>query len=146
MANSVGVTNPVGVTDRATELLHYLRSIRAQGARLRPSAFDCAFYAAGWVQICTGQDLATEWRDRYRSFDEGRALLHQAGFPDLADLAAAHLSEISGWARSQVGDIAAMTEDGHTALGIIGGLQIHVLSLKGLDYVPLSRADRVFRP
>jgi len=133
-------------TKRAPALLHYLRGIRAQGKRPRPSAFDCAFYAAGWVEICTGQDLAGKWRDRYRSFDEGRALLREAGFPDLTDLAAAHLTEISGWACSQVGDIAAMTEDGHTALGIIGGPQIHVLSLKGLDYVPLSRADRVFRP
>ncbi len=133
-------------TERATDLLAYLRGIRAHGAHVRPSTFDCAFYAAGWVQICTGKDLTAKWRAQYKSFDEGRALLREAGFPDLADLAAAHLTEISGWAQSQVGDIAAMTEDGHTALGIIGGQQIHVLSLKGLDYVPLGRAIRVFRP
>jgi len=132
--------------DRATELLRYLRGIRAHGTQVRPSTFDCAFYAAGWVEVCTGQDLTTEWRAQYRTFDEGRALLKEAGFSDLADLAAAHLTEIPGWAHSQVGDIAAMTEDDHTALGIIGGPQVHVLSLKGLDYVPLSRADRVFRP
>lgn len=133
-------------TERATDLLTYLRGIRAQGARMRPSAFDCAFYAAGWVQRCTGQDLADRWRGSYRTFDEGRALLGLAGYADLADLAAAHLTEVPGWAQSQVGDIAAMTEGDHTALGIIGGQQIHVLSLTGLDYVPLGRAIRVFRP
>ena len=133
-------------TDRPADLFAYLQSIRAQSPRMRPSAFDCAFYAAGWVRVCTGQDLADRWRGSYRSFDEGRALLDLAGYADLADLVAAHLPEIPGWAQSQVGDIAAMTEDGHTALGIIGGPQIHVLSPTGLDYVPLGRADRVFRP
>ncbi|MVO16859.1 DUF6950 family protein [Parasedimentitalea huanghaiensis] len=133
-------------TNRASDLLAYLRAIRARPYRMRPGAFDCAFFAAGWVQVCTGTDLTTRWNAQYKSFDEGRDLLRLAGFPDLADLAAAHLTEIPGWAQSKVGDIAAMTEDGHTALGIIGGPQIHVLSLKGLDYVSLARADRVFRP
>lgn len=131
---------------RAADLLTYLHSIRAHPKQLRPSTFDCAFYAAGWVQICTGQDLTVGWRGGYRSFDQGRALLELAGYADLADLAAAHLTEVSGWAHSKVGDIAAMTENGHTALGIIGGKQIHVLSMAGLDYVPLGRADRVFHP
>ncbi|WP_264213218.1 DUF6950 family protein [Leisingera thetidis] len=131
---------------RAELLLDYLNAIRARKRLLRPSHFDCAHFAAGWVKACTGVDLASAWRGQYRSFEEGRAKLQDAGFPDLADLAAARLQEIKGWTCSAPGDIAAIREEGHTALGIIGGPQIHVLGLKELDYVRLDRAERVFRP
>lgn len=131
---------------RAELLLDYLNGIRDSKLRLRPSWFDCALFAAGWVQVCTGRDLGAVWRGRYRSLDEGRAMLNAAGFEDLDELAASQLQEISGWACSAPGDIAAIQENGHTALGIIGGLQIHVLGMKELDYVHLDRAERVFRP
>lgn len=131
---------------RAELLLDYLSGIRTAKRLLRPSQFDCALYAAGWVKVCTGVDLASTWQGQYSSFEEGRAMLKQAGFQDLEDLAAAELKEISGWNCSAPGDIAVIREDGHSALGIIGGPQIHVLGLKELDYVPLDRAERVFRP
>lgn len=131
---------------RAEQLLDYLSGIRARPQRMRPGSFDCALFAAGWVKHCTGQDLAADWRGTYRSYDGGRDLLRGAGFADLANLAAHHLTEVEGWGVSQPGDIAAIVENGETALGIIGGPQIHVLSLDGLDYVHLGRAARVFRP
>ncbi|QAX29265.1 DUF6950 family protein [Leisingera sp. NJS204] len=132
--------------NRAELLLDYLSGIRTAKRVLKPSRFDCAFFAAGWVKACTGVDLASAWRGTYRSLDEGRAKLKEAGFQDLDGLAAAHLMEIDGWDSSRPGDIAALREDGHAALGIIGGPQIHVLGLKELDYLHLDRAERVFRP
>ncbi|WP_044008642.1 DUF6950 family protein [Leisingera methylohalidivorans] len=132
--------------NRAELLLDYLSGIRSAKRVLKPSQFDCAFFAAGWVKACTGVDLASAWRGQYRSLDEGRTKLKAAGYRDLDCLAAAHLPEIDGWNTSQPGDIAAVSEGGHTALGIIGGPQIHVLGLKGLDYLRLDRAERVFRP
>ncbi|UWQ75998.1 DUF6950 family protein [Leisingera sp. M658] len=132
--------------NRAELLLDYLSDIRVAKRVLKPSQFDCAFFAAGWVKACTGVDPASAWRGQYRSLDKGRAMLKGAGYRDLDDLAAAHLAEIDGWGSSRPGDIAAISEGGHTALGIIGGPQIHVLGLKGLDYLHLDRAKRVFRP
>ncbi|UWQ73342.1 DUF6950 family protein [Leisingera sp. M658] len=132
--------------NRAELLLDYLSGIRTAKRVLKPSQFDCAFFAAGWVKACTGVDPASAWRGKYRSLDEGRAMLKGAGYRDLDGLAAAHLAEIDGWGGSRPGDIAAVSEGGHTALGIIGGPQIHVLGLKGLDYLHLDRAERVFRP
>ena len=131
---------------RAELLLDYLSGIRASKRLLRPAEFDCAFYVAGWVEKCTGVDLSSAWRGQYSSLGEGRAKLQAAGFRDLDDLAATHLQEISGWDKSQPGDIAAIHEGGNTALGIIGGPQTHVLGLRELDYVHLDRAKRVFRP
>ncbi len=134
------------MTSRAALLFDYLTVVRSQKRMIRPSHHDCAVFAAGWVKACTGRDLAADWRGRYRSLDGGRALLKEEGFDSLADLAASHLQEIDGWEHSEPGDIAAICEEGHTALGIIGGPQIHVLGLQGLDYVHLGRAERVFRP
>lgn len=127
-------------------LISYLREVRANGARLRPGRFDCALYAAEWVKRCTGCDLAAKWRGTYRRLEDGRNQLRKAGFDDLSDLAAHHLPEIGGWQRSQLGDIAALSHEGETAFGIIGGPQIHVLSAVGLDYVPLDQSARIFRP
>lgn len=134
------------MTTRAELLFDYLSGVRARAAALRPSVFDCAHFAAGWVQACSGADLAAGWRGQYSTLDEGRAKLKAAGYGDLDELAAAHLREIGGWGSSQPGDVAAIRDQGHIALGIIGGPQIHVLGLKGLDYVHLDRAERVFRP
>lgn len=136
--------------NRPQLLLAYLQEVRAQmragGQTFRAGRFDCALYAAGWVQRCTGRDLASDWRGTYRRLQDGRAHLRAAGFDDLADLAAQHLVEVGGWQHAQPGDIAAIQEHGETALGIIGGAQIHVLSPLGLDYVHLDRAAKVFRP
>lgn len=134
------------MTTRVELLFDYLGEQRARPRLMRPGAFDCALFAAGWVKRLTGQDLAAEWRHTYRSYPQGRTLLRDAGFADLGDLAAHHLTEIDGWQAAKPGDIAAITEEGETALGLIGGPQIHVLTLNGLDYVHLGRATRVFRP
>ena len=134
------------MNNRAPLLLTYLQEVRAHGAKLRPGRFDCALYAAEWVKRCTGQDLASEWRGTYRRLSDGRAKLRQAGYSDPVELAAAHLIEIQGWQHAQLGDVAAIEEEGETAFGLIGGPQIHVLSDLGLDYVFLERATRIFRP
>ncbi|AZV77928.1 hypothetical protein EBB79_08485 [Parasedimentitalea marina] len=136
--------------DRSKALYDYLANVRASYPRLSAGRFagnfDCALFAAGWVNALTGSDPSTNWRGRYQSFDQGRALLADHGHASLGDLAASHLIEVDGWALSAPGDIAVLSEDGHDAFGIIGGPQIHVLTPRRLDYVHLARAVRVFRP
>ncbi|MDE4175807.1 hypothetical protein PXK01_16715 [Phaeobacter sp. PT47_59] len=134
------------MTARVELLFAYLTEIRQSRRGFRPGTLDCALFAAGWVTRCTGQDLATDWAGAYRTLDEGKAKLKAQGLPDLAALAARHLQEIDGWEQAQPGDIAAIDEGGEIALGIVGGPQIHVMTLDGLDYVHLGRATRVFRP
>lgn len=135
--------------ERDTILPKYLARVR--GNSLSPGTHDCALFAAGWVRLCTGVDLAKDWRGKYRTLDEGTALLAAAGFADPIELAEHHLQEVGSWMQAQVGDIAVVGDDNGagadvTAFGIIGGSHIHVVGLRGLDYVILSRAIRVFRP
>lgn len=129
---------------RAALLVDYLN--RHQRRLFRPGQHDCALFAAGWVECCTGRDLSAQWRGAYRSLDEGRAELAAEGIHSLADLADQYLTQICGPAASQPGDIALIREAGEDAFGIIGGPHIHVLGLRGLDILPLSRAEQVFRP
>jgi Domain of unknown function (DUF6950) len=136
-------------SNREVLLPGYLASART--LHLRPGAHDCALFAAGWVRLCTGVDLAQGWRGRYRTLEEGAALLANEGIADPVDLAERHLVELDGWMQALVGDVAVVEDvDGagsdHTGFGIIGGCHIHVVGLRGLDYVPLRRAVRVFRP
>ncbi|PCH71942.1 MAG: hypothetical protein COC12_07025 [Rhodobacteraceae bacterium] len=135
--------------DRAVLLPGYLAAART--LQLRPGAHDCALFAAGWVRLCSGVDLAKRRRGRYYTLEQGAALLAGDGISDPIELAERHLTELNGWMQALVGDVAVVQDvDGagsdYTGFGIVGGCHIHVVGLRGLDYVPLRRAVRVFRP
>ena len=111
------------------------------GARpFRPGRHDCALFAAGWVKIATGQDLARGWRSIYRSLKRGQRLLEEAGFADHVDFAASHLPEIAP-AFAQVGDLAVLDDQ---AFGIVVGEMIYCLKPQGLGLVPRSAMRRTF--
>jgi hypothetical protein len=112
------------------------------GARpFRPGRHDCALFAAGWVKLATGQDLARGWRGTYRSLRRGQQLLEDAGYNDHVDFAAAHLPEIAP-AFAQVGDIAVLDDN---AFGITAGEMIYCLKPQGLGLVPRSAMRRAFQ-
>lgn len=142
------MARPLGglIVDRSKRLFDYLATIQGAYPRLRAGGFDCALFAAGWVKALNGSDPSAQWRGRYKSFEEGRAMLMVQGHACLGDLVASHMVELQGWNVSAPGDIAVVMEDGHDALGLIGGPQIHVLTPRRLDYVHLDRAVRVLRP
>jgi hypothetical protein len=113
----------------------------AAGARpFRPGRHDCALFAAGWVKIVTGRDLARGWRGRYRSLRQGQRLLEAAGHADHVALAAANLPEIPP-AFAQPGDLAVLEAE---ALGIVAGEMIYCLTPSGLGLVPRGRMRRAF--
>lgn len=122
-----------------------LRAHAAQAARkkFRPGSHDCALFAAGAVKAMTGTDLARGWRSKYRSLKRGREMLAELGYADHVALAAAHLPEIPP-AMAQVGDVAAVEEEGELALGIVQGERIWVLRPDGLGTVLLTDASRAF--
>ncbi|TNJ40499.1 hypothetical protein [Phaeobacter sp. B1627] len=131
--------------DRGALLLAYLRGVRLRWSGFRPGRMDCANFAGGWHRLLTGQDVRARLGVRYSSLAEGKRVLRDKGYADLAALAASVMPEVQP-ADAALGDIAALRETGELALGIIGGPQIHVLTLQGLSVVSRCKAERVFRP
>lgn len=133
------------MTDRETILRRFLEEARA--VQFRPGRRDCALFAADWIAALTGVDPAARWRGRYRTMDEGRALLKADGYASPAEVGASMLVEGAGWMQARTGDVAVLIEEGNEAMGIVGGCHIHVLRpRRGLDVVPLDRAVRIYRP
>jgi hypothetical protein len=124
--------------DRLSLLIAY--AAEAGQHPFRPGRHDCALFAAGWVKIATGPDLARGWRSTYRSLRRGQQLLEDAGFADHVDFAAAHLPGIAP-AFAQVGDIAVLDDD---AFGIVAGEMIYCLKPQGLGLVPRGSMRRAF--
>lgn len=106
----------------------------------RPGRSDCALFAAGAVEAMTGVDPAADFRGRYRTIDEGLALVGPAGH---VGHAATLFPEISPM-RAQVGDLAEVEGDGGPALGVVIGPQIAAMGLDGLRFVFLTDARRAF--
>jgi len=131
--------------DRAEMLLHYLRGVRLRWGGFRPGKVDCANFAHGWYKLVTGRDIRERLGIDYASLDEGKRLLAAQGYADLGDLAASLMPEVPARA-AVLGDIAAIRVEGEYALGIIGGPQVHVLTLSGLSALSACNVDRVFRP
>ena len=124
--------------DRLSMLIAYAAD--AGQRPFRPGHHDCALFAAGWVKLVTGRDLARGWRSTYRSLRRGQQLLEEAGFADHVALAAAHLPEIAP-AFAQVGDLAVLETQ---AFGIVAGEMIYCLRPEGLGLVPRSAMRRAF--
>ena len=125
--------------DRLTLLIEYAAD--AGQRPFRPGRHDCALFAAGWVKVVTGQDLARGWRSTYRSLRRGQQLLAKAGFADHVAFAAAHLHEISP-AFAQVGDLAVLDDQ---AFGIVAGEMIYCLRPAGLGLVTRGQMRRAFK-
>jgi hypothetical protein len=125
--------------DRLTLLIDY--AAEAGQRPFRPGRHDCALFAAGWVKIVTGHDLARGWRSTYRSLKRGQQLLEDASFTGHVEFAASHLPEIPP-AFAQIGDIAVL---GDQAFGIVAGEMIYCLRLDGLGLVPRGQMRRAFQ-
>lgn len=125
--------------DRLSLLIAY--AAEAGQKPFRPGRHDCALFAAGWVKLATGQDLARGWRSTYRSLKRGQKLLEEAGFADHVDFAGAHLPEIAP-AFAQIGDLAVLETQ---AFGIVTGEMIYCLKPEGLGLVPRGQARRAFQ-
>jgi hypothetical protein len=112
--------------------------------RFRSGEHDCGMFAAGAIQVMTGEDVAAKFRG-YRTIEEGRSAVAAAGFGSMGDYLASIMPEVEP-PFAQVGDIVALEENGEEALGVVQGPSIYVLRVDGLGLVPLSRATRAFRP
>lgn len=66
--------------DRLSFLIAY--AAKAGQKPFRPGRHDCTLFAAGWVKLATGWDLARGWRSTYRSLKRGQQMLEDAGYTD----------------------------------------------------------------
>ena len=128
--------------DWKAKLIDYLAA-----ASHRPfvfGSFDCAIFSFEAVEVMTGLDLHSRYRNRYSTLAGGIKLVRKDGFRDHVALMAAHFEEIAP-SFAQAGDIAVVpTSDGH-ALGVVQGEYIYVLGQESLTTVSLLTALRAFR-
>lgn len=105
-----------------------------------PGKWDCAVWAAGAVEIMTGEDHLRGFRG-YRTIAEGKRFLQAKGFEDHVAYVASVLPEI--WpSRAQVGDLAVI--DGQS-LGIVQGAQVYMFGVNGFGMAPFDIIGRAFR-
>lgn len=128
--------------DWLARLTAHLAEVRTRA--WRPGEHDCALAAADAVAAITGVDLAQPWRGTYSTLEEGMELLRAAGVEDHVELVGRHLPEIPP-IMAQTGDLVAVLEGNHLALGVCGGSVIHVLGVDGGGVVGLERAVRAWR-
>lgn len=65
------------MADLLTSMAEYLRSAAAEPFAWGRS--DCAFFAAGWVSLRTGIDVAAPYRQRFSSSSGSRRIVREAG-------------------------------------------------------------------
>jgi hypothetical protein len=118
--------------------------------------FDCALFAAGSVLAITGIDIAADYRTRYSTEDEARAILAEVtGAPDATvetslDDAATKFDFISALPSvyfAQRGDVISLKVDGSPSLGIVALDGKHALFIGegSLLRLPISKCNRAWR-
>jgi hypothetical protein len=100
---------------------------------------DCCLFAADWIQIATGRDIAAQWRGSYTTALGARRALDEGGGIE-------RLVEQEGGIRIQTGlaqrgDLVAQDFPVGIALGICVGPLAAFVSQNGIEFVPLSKAS-----
>lgn len=113
----------------------------------RPGTADCAIFAADWVMRRGRPDPMAGLRGAYRRIEDGMALLAERGGAGELEELFADLAPVPGWMAARPGDVALVRDGDTLCCGIVGGEHVHVLAPgRGLDIVPLDRAERLWRP
>lgn len=113
------------------------------GVRFEWGAFDCAMFAADWVLLACGVDLAAAWRGKYSSAAGADALLRRDGGLDA--MITGVLGEPIAVSFAQRGDV--VVDDaalGLTAGVCVGGTAAFV-SDHGLIFKPLAGCATAWR-
>lgn len=108
---------------------------------------DCGPSLAGrLVKALTGEDLAAEYAGTYTDPRGAVRIIREAGFSSLGEMVASMLP-VGHPSEAQIGDIAAIKEDGPIGhvLGVVNGERIYVLTEKGIGTVDLLDAEMIFK-
>ena len=101
---------------------------------------DCLLVVAGAVEVMIGVDHAADYRGRYASLAEGKALIGTT----LLRLVGSLFKSISP-AMAGDGDIAAIRQGRDWAFGIIIGAHFYVQTETGMGILPRGDAVKAFR-
>lgn len=125
-------------------LIEYIQSVSRNS--VETGVFDCALFAAGAVKAMTNDDYAIDYRNKYKTYRHGKKMLKQHGFKDHVEYAASVLVELESPLLAQRGDVVVLEDkEGLDAFGIVQGEYIYVITVSGLNLVPLEQAKRAFR-
>jgi hypothetical protein len=84
---------------------------------------DCCIFAADWVEVCTGEDYAKTWRNRYSSGLGAVRFLDEAGR----------------------GDIVAQEAGRGMTLGICLGVTTAFVTKNGLAFGSIANAEKSWK-
>ncbi len=91
---------------------------------------DCCFFAGNWVDICTGSEITTKWKNRYSTGVQAARLLRRLG--GLGGLADAHLERHLNPNFADVGDIGLLLNNGQSLLVICNGSVVFAPGKSGI--------------
>jgi hypothetical protein len=104
---------------------------------------DCCTFAADWVQLCTGEDHAKTWRNRYSSgLGAARFLEEAGGVEALVDALGMQRIEPQLAGR---GDIVAQETGRGMTLGICLGETTAFVAKGGLVFGPILNVETAWR-
>jgi hypothetical protein len=104
---------------------------------------DCCMFAADWVELCTGEDYAKTWRDRYSSALGAVRFLDEAGGVE-ALVDSLGLQRIAPQLAGR-GDIVAQEAGRGVTLGICLGVTTAFVAEGGLVFGPLLNVETAWR-
>ncbi len=103
---------------------------------------DCCLFAANWVRLCTGVDLAGPWRGRYRSERGAYRILREAG--GIKAIVAAHFPR-TRTVLAKRGDLVFYRGNGGVkslTLGILEGRFGVFAGTRKLMFIPRDELQR----
>lgn len=107
---------------------------------------SCGLFAAGCVQAVTGIDFAAEFEGKVTDAESAAVALEAAGFANVADLAAARLTECHV-SELRMGDIASVDLSTGPTLYLVNAppLSLKGIGRRGYVTLPFDKAVRGFR-
>jgi hypothetical protein len=109
----------------------------------RWGSHDCALFAAGAVEVITGEDFAHEFRGNYDDEPSAARVLSLIGCADVADLASRYLHEISP-SEARRGDVVMIEGKLGPFLAIVDGRTAVGPAARGLTHSPVALAQRAW--
>jgi hypothetical protein len=100
---------------------------------------DCCLFAADWIKIATGHDIAAQWRGSYTTALGARRALDEGGGIERLVEKAGGIRIETGLA--QRGDLVAQESGNGVALGICLGVVAAFISSDGVQFLPLHEAS-----
>ena len=135
---------PIRYPDWPARLTKFLLSRHAEPFRY--GTHDCCLFVADAVHAMTGEDLAENFRGRYRSRVEALALVGTPEAVLAGEAIRRGLLEIPP-VRAGRGDVAILGGKRHSTLGLLSlnGHEILAAGRRGFLRLPRSRAARAWR-